>query len=58
MHSLSAASPITPSPTSSLRVSEEQEQIGLDLSQHGEVMQDVSAFAPAIPAEEVFAKIA
>jgi len=39
-----------------LRVSDEQEEIGLDLSQHGEVMQDVSAFAP--PAEAVLAKIA
>ena len=26
-----------------LRVSEEQEEIGLDLSQHGEVMQDAGA---------------
>ena len=41
-----------------LRVSAEQEEIGLDLSQHGEVMQDVSAFAPANHAEEVLAKIA
>jgi ammonium transporter, Amt family len=41
-----------------LRVSSEQEEIGLDLSQHGEVMQDVSAFASATAAEEVFAKIA
>ena len=41
-----------------LRVSSEQEEIGLDLSQHGEVMQDVSAFAPAIAPEEVLAKIA
>src|SRR4030081_926196 len=31
-----------------LRVSSEQEEIGLDLSQHGEVMQDVSGFAPAV----------
>jgi ammonium transporter, Amt family len=38
-----------------LRVSAEQEEIGLDLSQHGEMMQDVSAFAPAEP---VLAKIA
>src|SRR5215471_3794595 len=38
-----------------LRVSDEQEEIGLDLSQHGEVMQDVSAFAPS---EAVLAKIA
>jgi ammonium transporter, Amt family len=30
-----------------LRVSGEQEEIGLDLSQHGEVMQDSAAFAPA-----------
>src|SRR5215467_863980 len=37
-----------------LRVSDEQEEIGLDLSQHGEVMQDVSAFAP----EPRLAKIA
>jgi Amt family ammonium transporter len=36
-----------------LRVSEEQEEIGLDLSQHGEVMEE--AVAPAIP---VLAKIA
>ena len=34
----------------------QQEEIGLDLSQHGEVMQDVSGFAPL--AESVFAKIA
>ena len=39
-----------------LRVSDEQEEIGLDLSQHGEVMQDVSAFVPL--AEPVLAKIA
>jgi Amt family ammonium transporter len=39
-----------------LRVSDAQEEIGLDLSQHGEVMQDVSAFAPS--AEAVLAKIA
>jgi Amt family ammonium transporter len=38
-----------------LRVSEEQEGIGLDLSQHGEVMQDMAPFAPAEP---IFAKIA
>src|SRR5436853_5793441 len=37
-----------------LRVSEEQEEIGLDLSQHGEVMQDVM---PA-PLPHVFAKTA
>ena len=37
-----------------LRVSEEQEEIGLDLSQHGEVMQDVPA--QALP--QVFAKTA
>jgi Amt family ammonium transporter len=30
-----------------LRVSPEQEEIGLDLSQHGEVMQDPAAFTPA-----------
>ena len=30
-----------------LRVSEEQEEVGLDISQHGEVMQDLSAFSPA-----------
>jgi Amt family ammonium transporter len=30
-----------------LRVSGEQEEIGLDLSQHGELMQDPAAFAPA-----------
>jgi Amt family ammonium transporter len=30
-----------------LRVSTEQEEIGLDLSQHGEVMQDPAAFGPA-----------
>src|SRR5437773_9759388 len=41
-----------------LRVSEEQEAIGLDLSQHGEVMQDMSAFTPALAADEVLAKIA
>jgi Amt family ammonium transporter len=40
-----------------LRVAEEQEEIGLDLSQHGEVMQDMAPFAPS--AEPVaFAKIA
>jgi Amt family ammonium transporter len=38
-----------------LRVSEEQEEIGLDLSQHGEVMQDVLA---AQPLPQVFAKTA
>jgi len=38
-----------------LRVSEEQEAIGLDLSQHGEVMQDMTPFAPPEP---VLAKIA
>ena len=37
-----------------LRVSEEQEEIGLDLSQHGEVMQDAS-FAERLP---IFAKSA
>jgi len=31
-----------------LRVSEEQEEAGLDISQHGEVMQDLSAFSPAV----------
>jgi len=30
-----------------LRVSEAQEEAGLDISQHGEVMQDMSAFVPA-----------
>ena len=42
-----------------LRVSGEQEEIGLDLSQHGELMQDPAAFGP--PAETalpVFAKSA
>ena len=38
-----------------LRVSEEQEEIGLDLSQHGDLMQDMAAFAPVEP---VLAKIA
>ncbi len=32
-----------------LRVSEEQEAIGLDLSQHGEVMQDMAPFVEAPP---------
>ena len=41
-----------------LRVSGEQEEIGLDLSQHGEVMQDFGAMAPAAAAEDVLAKIA
>ena len=42
-----------------LRVSGEQEEIGLDLSQHGEVMQDPAAFGPAAePALQVFAKSA
>jgi Amt family ammonium transporter len=42
-----------------LRVSPEQEAIGLDLSQHGEMMQDMNAFAPAPePAKERLAKIA
>jgi Amt family ammonium transporter len=42
-----------------LRVSPEQEAIGLDLSQHGEMMQDMNAFAPALePAKERLAKIA
>ena len=36
-----------------LRVSEEQEELGLDLSQHGEVMEE--GVAPPAP---VFAKIA
>jgi ammonium transporter, Amt family len=39
-----------------LRVAEEQEEIGLDLSQHGEVMQDMAPYAPAEPV--AFAKIA
>jgi Amt family ammonium transporter len=38
-----------------LRVSEEQEEIGLDLSQHGEVMQG-EMLAPAPP--HVFARTA
>src|SRR5689334_1567773 len=38
-----------------LRVSDEQEEIGLDMSQHGEMMQDPNAFAPAAPS---LAKIA
>jgi hypothetical protein len=38
-----------------LRVSEEQEEIGLDLSQHGEVMQGEMS-VPAMP--QVFAKTA
>ena len=41
-----------------LRVSGDQEEIGLDLSQHGEVMQDMSAFVPAAAPDEVLAKIA
>jgi ammonium transporter, Amt family len=32
-----------------LRVSEEQEEIGLDLSQHGEMMQDMTSLMPAEP---------
>jgi len=32
-----------------LRVSEEQEDVGLDLSQHGEMMQDVAGFALISP---------
>ena len=32
-----------------LRVTEEQEDLGLDLSQHGEVMQDTAALAAVIP---------
>ena len=39
-----------------LRVSEEQEEIGLDLSQHGEVMQDAGTSSPAM--SPVFAKTA
>jgi ammonium transporter, Amt family len=38
-----------------LRVSGEQEAMGLDLSQHGEVMQDMGAFSPA---EAMLAKTA
>ncbi|HMF93167.1 MAG TPA: ammonium transporter [Vicinamibacterales bacterium] len=38
-----------------LRVSDEQEEVGLDISQHAEVMQDLSAFSPA---EARLAKIA
>jgi Amt family ammonium transporter len=38
-----------------LRVSADQEEIGLDLSQHGEVMQDAGVAAPAMA---VFAKTA
>src|SRR6185436_15338430 len=38
-----------------LRVSDEQEEIGLDLSQHGEVMHDM---AVAVPDRQVFAKTA
>jgi Amt family ammonium transporter len=38
-----------------LRVSDEQEEIGLDLSQHGEVMQDMAVLTPALQA---FAKTA
>jgi Amt family ammonium transporter len=42
-----------------LRVSGEQEEIGLDLSQHGEVMQDPAAFARAAePVMSVYAKSA
>ncbi|PYR61036.1 MAG: hypothetical protein DMF91_10730, partial [Acidobacteria bacterium] len=32
-----------------LRVSEEQEAVGLDLSQHGEVMQEPATLAAAFP---------
>jgi ammonia channel protein AmtB len=32
-----------------LRVSEKQEELGLDLSQHGEVMQEPAGVAPAFP---------
>jgi ammonium transporter, Amt family len=38
-----------------LRVSDEQEEIGLDLSQHGELMHDMTLLAPA---PQVFAKTA
>jgi ammonium transporter, Amt family len=38
-----------------LRVSDEQEDLGLDLSQHGEIMQDGAALTPVMPA---LAKIA
>ena len=38
-----------------LRVSDEQEEIGLDVSQHGEVMQDIAA---AMAPRPVLAKIA
>ncbi len=38
-----------------LRVSDEQEEIGLDLSQHGEVMHDMTV---AVPDRQVFAKTA
>ena len=41
-----------------LRVSGEQEEIGLDLSQHGEVMQDFGALAPIAAPDELLAKIA
>ena len=41
-----------------LRVSDEQEEIGLDLSQHGEVMQDFAPLASPAAADEVLAKIA
>jgi len=39
-----------------LRVSPEQEEIGLDLSQHGEMMQDPAGFGARL--EPVLAKIA
>src|SRR6266536_824932 len=39
-----------------LRVSTEQEETGLDMSQHGEVMQDMAAFVPS--SEPQLAKIA
>jgi Amt family ammonium transporter len=39
-----------------LRVSPEQEEIGLDLSQHGEMMQDPAGFTA--PVEPALAKIA
>src|SRR6476660_515247 len=38
-----------------LRVSDEQEEIGLDVSQHGEMMQDMAVLTPAL---QVFAKTA
>jgi ammonium transporter, Amt family len=43
-----------------LRVSGEQEEIGLDLSQHGEVMEAPTSFGPApdLVREPAFAKTA